>query len=229
MKIVYVYDPQTKEYLGEAVAQVNPMNAEEFLMPADAVEDRPPEAEDNQVAVYEGQWKLKPDFRGQTIWQDYETSQEVTEIGEIPEGWSLQRPEKPLNMCKEEALQMLKSLKYTVNNHGVTGDITLSGGSSHKADISLESISNIQGLIMAYQAGILTDPTNYTFADNSTVPITVEDCRNIGASMMAVKDTVHHQVLDAKHAVMEATDAQTINTLITQTQTVLSAYIKAIL
>ncbi len=193
-------------------------------MPADAVEDRPPEAEDNQVAVYEGQWKLKPDFRGQTIWQDYETSQEVTEIGEIPEGWSLQRPEKPLNMCKEEALQMLKSLKYTVNNHGVTGDITLSGGSSHKADISLESISNIQGLIMAYQAGILTDPTNYTFADNQTVRITAEDCTKIGANIIAIKDAVHHKVLNAKQAVTQARDAQTIETILAQTQDTLKTY-----
>ncbi len=227
MKIVYSYDPETFEYQGETTAQINPMDTEEFLMPAHTVEDQPPAAEENQIAIYEGQWKIKPDFRTQTIWQDYETSKEVDEIGDIPEGWSLDRPEKPLQILKDEAVLQLKSLKSTVNNGGVTGDIALSSGSNHKADISLDSISNIQGLIMAYQAGLLTSPTNYTFADNQTISITAEDCMAIGAAIIAIKDVAHHKVLAFKQAILEAKDSKAIETILAQAKTELNPYIKA--
>ncbi len=226
MKTVYAYDPETFEYTGEVTAQVNPMEPEEFIMPADAVEDEPPEVMENQIAVYEGEWIIKPDFRNQTIWQDYETSIEVTEIGEIPEGWNLERPEKPLEMVKDEAINYVKSLKASLNSGGITGNIKLSDGSSHKADISTEAMINILGLIVAYQGRILTGGTGYTFADNETITINNEDCMNIGAAIITLKDAAHHQTLAWKEAIIMTETTEAVNAILDEATAYFQPYLK---
>ena len=85
-KIVYSYDPETKEYAGEYKCQKDPMNEGSFLIPANATETPPPETMLFRVAVFaDGKWILQYDYRKRkVILLDTQEVVEIREIGELP-------------------------------------------------------------------------------------------------------------------------------------------------
>lgn len=57
---IYNYDGTNGRYLGESVADANPLEPGEYLIPAHATVDPPPEQE-GMVAVFRGAWTLEPE------------------------------------------------------------------------------------------------------------------------------------------------------------------------
>lgn len=57
---IYNYDPATGRYLGTSMADPNPMEPGEFLLPAHATFEAPPEAEGKEPICRAGVWGLEP-------------------------------------------------------------------------------------------------------------------------------------------------------------------------
>lgn len=101
---IYHFHPVTKELLHHGQADPDPLEPGRWLVPAHATELSPPNAGDNQIAVFNGgDWELQPDHRGITYWLDHETSWRTTKIGDTPpSGASVERPAQPAPTSKEK-------------------------------------------------------------------------------------------------------------------------------
>ena len=123
--IAYNFDPTTHEYTGRETAPENPKRPGEYLLPTHSTLTEPPEIREGYARVWTGTvWTYTEDHRGETVWQDHDTSREIRELGPIPEGWTAERPDKA--MTREwitEAVYQAKAAKayggITVNRSGV--------------------------------------------------------------------------------------------------------------
>ena len=85
--IIYHYNPETGEYMGQGEARESPLEPGVFLIPAYSTSEKPPKTGDNEVAVFENEkWAIKPDFRGKVYYRkDTKEEIEITEIGVEPD------------------------------------------------------------------------------------------------------------------------------------------------
>lgn len=85
---VYKYSAVTKEYIGTAMAQPNPVRAGEYLLPPNTTTMEPPRVIDKgKVAVYNAEfdiWTPMPDYRG--TWYNINTKEKliIDQIGVEP-------------------------------------------------------------------------------------------------------------------------------------------------
>ncbi len=103
--LVYHYDRITKEYKITTQANVDPKIPNRYLLPACASFTPIPETKEGYAIVYNETsktWEYIEDYRGKTIWQDYQTSKKIMKIGSLPFGWSLTQPEAPIYISKKE-------------------------------------------------------------------------------------------------------------------------------
>lgn len=86
-KIVYSFNPITREFTGNYNCQPNPLVKGQFLMPANATEIEPPTTKENEVACFiEGKWKIFDDYRkNQVIDIVSKVIFEIQNIGSLPE------------------------------------------------------------------------------------------------------------------------------------------------
>lgn len=97
------YDGITGEYLFADKAFVDPLESQKsgqtkFLLPRNATFIAPPDEKSGYARIWNGQnWEYIADFRGVTVWKNHHESMTVSALGDIPAGWSITRPEKPLS------------------------------------------------------------------------------------------------------------------------------------
>lgn len=93
-------------YLCTTVADRDPLDENNWLIPAGCVETAPPQTGKNQTAQWQPDsqtWRIIPDYRGQTAyrtdtWQhDGIAADTVTEPGELPEGLTIEPPPSSLH------------------------------------------------------------------------------------------------------------------------------------
>lgn len=93
-------------YLCTTVADRDPLDENNWLIPAGCVETAPPETGKNQTAQWQPDsqtWRIIPDYRGQTAyrtdtWQhDGIAADTVTEPGELPAGLTIEPPPSSLH------------------------------------------------------------------------------------------------------------------------------------
>lgn len=109
---IYNYHPNTGEYLSQNKADLNPMQPDNWLIPAYSTADVPPETGENEAAVFsDGVWSTVPDYRGTEYWVAYgEDVQQITKLGEtVPEGAFLAEPEKPFEIKQEDKRNEIRS------------------------------------------------------------------------------------------------------------------------
>lgn len=64
---------------------------------ANATIQQPLEFKEGYAVVFNNDtWEYIEDHRGQIIWKTYEESKQITQLGPIPEEWSIQQPQKPI-------------------------------------------------------------------------------------------------------------------------------------
>lgn len=69
MTTIYNYSPVNKEYLGTGTARQDPLDQNNWLIPANATTIAPPEIPSGQTALFiNGAWQLIADLRGQTVY-----------------------------------------------------------------------------------------------------------------------------------------------------------------
>lgn len=87
--IIYCAHPVTREYIGDSVADPDPLHAENWLIPAHAYVDAPPAIPAGQAAkrAEDGSaWLLLADNRGTVYHITTGAAQQHTELGDLPEG-----------------------------------------------------------------------------------------------------------------------------------------------
>ena len=119
MKSVYFYDEKTKEYSYEGCAQLDPLESEIqgreiYLLPANATFEKPFEKKDGWTQFWEDEkWVEIEDFREKEYWPSgssfYDSPIKMKEVGPLPEGATLTRPEKTEEELEFERLTKSKS------------------------------------------------------------------------------------------------------------------------
>lgn len=100
----YLFDRSTGEFVREQEMHIDPLRSKAvgravYLLSANATEIAPPERKEGYAVVWNGNsWSHVEDHRGVTVWESYEESTVIEDLGPIPEGWSTDRPEKPLTV-----------------------------------------------------------------------------------------------------------------------------------
>ena len=123
--IAYNFDPVTHEYTGRETAPENPKRPGEYLIPANSTLTEPPAIREGYARVWTGTvWTYAEDHRGETVWRDHDTSMEIRELGPIPEGWTIERPEEKVTRAWiTETVYREKARKayggITVNRSGI--------------------------------------------------------------------------------------------------------------
>lgn len=88
-KFYYSFNLANNEFQGKYPALKNPRRQSEFLLPARATFESPPETKENEIAIWIGsKWQIETDLRGQL--QVNISTKEVTtisDIGEIKSGF----------------------------------------------------------------------------------------------------------------------------------------------
>ena len=92
---IYHYSSQTGEFLGQGLADPDPMNEGEFLHPAFSTTTAPPEAEEGKARTWTGSaWEQVADHRGETWWDEAGRPVIVSDLGNPADnGLSSEEPE----------------------------------------------------------------------------------------------------------------------------------------
>ena len=108
---IHHYHPQTGECLGAGAADPNPLEPGEWLVPAHATPEAPPEVPEGLAAVWQGEaWALVEDHRGRRGWLDGEPAV-VADLGPLPAGWRDTAPEPgPEALAAARLAQVLAEL-----------------------------------------------------------------------------------------------------------------------
>ena len=142
--IAYNFDPATQEYTGRETAPENPKRPGEYLIPAHSTLTEPPEFREGYARVWTGTvWTYTEDHRGMTVWKDHDTSREITELGQIPEGWTTERPEEALT--KEKLSELIYAEKCKVAYGGIT---LVRDGEEYLFDTDPSSISMCSAMLI---------------------------------------------------------------------------------
>lgn len=87
---IYYAHPQTAEYLGEGVADPDPLDKDNWLVPGFAYRDAPPKVPANHVARRTGDktaWELVENYRGTVYSTTTGEAQVYDRLGPLPAGW----------------------------------------------------------------------------------------------------------------------------------------------
>lgn len=112
MKIVYSYNPVTKEYAGEDMAALSPLEPGVYIYPANSTAVKPPDFGDGETVVFNGEnWEKIIDLRGETQinTQTLELSA-INYLGGIKDGFYL---------LNDQEMEMLENGAAAVFENGV--------------------------------------------------------------------------------------------------------------
>ena len=115
----YFYSEDTKEFIFESDAFIDPLETELagkeiYMLSANATFVEPPAKREGYAIVWNGtEWEEVEDHRGTEYWtiddSYYTNPRVIMELGSLPEGITLTRPEKTEEEINAEKLLMAKS------------------------------------------------------------------------------------------------------------------------
>lgn len=122
-KIVYQFDPISKEFTGDTLAYESPLEPNHYLMPANSIDIEPPAAEEGFAIVFDEQlndWILTVDQRG--IWYAPDRTLHIVEAinDVVPSNWTRDIPPKTLNELKLEKNAQINQWRAEVNTSTFT-------------------------------------------------------------------------------------------------------------
>lgn len=185
--MIYTFDLKNGEYKSEHPAQVRP-NGQPILSVVGGTPIAPPEKKPGYARVFRnGAWDYVEDHRqtrdkggvieeksGTPYWLPGDTYQTqaryMKELGSLPEGALLVRPEKPAEVVAEEALAAAKNERASL----VAKSTVVVDGLVFDADEESQNRLS-RGICAALALGLTaTQTTEWTLADNSSAFVTVQ-------------------------------------------------------
>ena len=101
---LYHYHKNTGEFLGSTTARLDPLETIKqgkniYLIPGNATDQIPPEAQANEKAIYQdNKWLLISDFRGAIYYKANGTKITINSLGQIVPQGALLEPPPPLTL-----------------------------------------------------------------------------------------------------------------------------------
>jgi hypothetical protein len=115
MMKIYNAHPVTGEYMGESLADANPLEEGNWLIPAHAYLDAPPVAGEHEAAVRKDDaWVIVDDFRGVAYYTNSPEKHVIDELGAVvPAGATSEPPPPTTAELTASALGQRDGLLYT--------------------------------------------------------------------------------------------------------------------
>lgn len=173
MKLAYFYKETTKEYSHTGVAQLDPLESkiqgqDVYLCPAYATFEEILPNKTGFSQFWDGyKWTYIEDHRGQDYWEDgssyYDNPKQMLELGSLPDGASLTRPEKTE---EELAIEKMTNAKTERANYVSKIIVEVDG---MKFDGDETSQDRMARSIVALDLG---ETVQWVLADNSIAQVT---------------------------------------------------------
>lgn len=109
---IYNYHGATLEYLGESLADADPLDVGEWLIPGNACLDAPPAAKKGYaVCRSETGWELVEDNRGVIYSTADGAPAMLSDLGPVPEGFTAKQPPSPNHTWSGTSWRLSKELE----------------------------------------------------------------------------------------------------------------------
>ena len=222
---LFIYDPKTHEYKGSRPAQI--VNGKELIKSAYATIHEPPMVDDGYIQVFNSKidnWEIFEDHRqkldekgtkygGTPYWlpEDNYLSQPryMENIGPLPEGALLTRPEKSFEELKLDKLNELESSFLTAEKSGVVK-------SSLGFDIDATERSNrdINGLIDVLESSSdESKSTMFCAADNSFHEVTLDDLKTMKLEVIKYGQELYQKKWTYREMINNATSKKELDNI----------------
>lgn len=118
--IIYNYSSTTGEYINSNEAPLNPEATKQagepvYMLPAYSTEEKPPKTKKNEVAIYNNGWNISADYRGQYMVNSDMQPVEVTELGDLPEGYIVATKAQAAKIIEDDLYYVIEGNKLIVN------------------------------------------------------------------------------------------------------------------
>jgi len=197
---IYNYDSETFEYLNSSVADEDPVDAGDFLIPAFATIVEPLSASADEVAVFDpssNEWTLVPDFRGSEYWLADGSRHEINEVGvSLPQDALLAAPPQSLEDAKAEKLLQIDSEETLLVESGFDSDAL---GTTHRYSSDEKSQFNLVGSVVAaedtnYKCADAAGESIYRFHTAAQIQQVLVDGKNVKLAAMEAAEIKRYQV-----------------------------------
>lgn len=224
----YKFDADTKEYLYSEEAFRDPLESKAqgrdvWLLPADSTFTEPPVAEEGHAVRWNGTaWEQVEDHRqkrdkggvivgdsGTPYWLKGDTwespARYMTELGPLPKGALLAKPEKPLKVLREEKLSALNAAFASVES----GAWVMSS-LGFKADANTTANTNIEGLIKSMSA-LGQETVIFCDYDNAYREVTLEGLQTLQLEVIQNGQSLYAQKWAFRNAINAAKDKDALD------------------
>ena len=208
---VYKYDEQTKEYIGEESAMLDPLETEKqgkeiYLLPANATFEKP-SLQDGFASVWNGeQWENIEDNRGKEYWLDTDSfgtpAHTMKDLGAFPANAVFTAPVKTLEQLKQDKILALKTIRDTEEVKPIEYNGNL-------FDFDEKARDRINSAIIALS--ITGQSIEWTTADNTNVAVTADDLRSVIAAVAMRSNELHAKYRELKELVLACTTAEEVD------------------
>lgn len=167
---IYHCNPKTGEFMGQGLADPDPMDYENWLIPAHACSDAPPEAEQCHAVVRVGgkygEWQQVIDRRGTEYWLSDGSKYTIDELGvDIPDDALLSPPEPSIeekfqaemdalnSSYEREQLKLANEYSIAIARDGSVESEKVQAARDKINELDLQFQANQQALIDKYYGG----------------------------------------------------------------------------
>lgn len=188
---VYKYDEETKEYLGEETALIDPLETQLqkkdiYLLPANATFEKP-NLQDGFASVFNNdKWENIEDNRGKEYWLDTDTfgtpAHTMKDLGPLPAGAVFEAPKKTLEQLKQDKIAKLKYRRDTKEVEPIEYNGNL-------FDFDDKARDRINSAIIALD--LTGQYIEWTTADNTNVSVCADDLRAVVAAVAVRSNELH--------------------------------------
>lgn len=215
MKTIYYFDNKN-EYAGTGRAQRDPLESELagrdiYLLPPSATFTAPPAKRDGYAIIWDGAaWQQVEDNRGKEYWLKGDThntpARKITELGKLPAGALLTRPEKPLEEVKAAKVSELKNERTAREEAPVEY-----GGKLW--DFDAKARDRITAAATALELGGV-ESLEWTAHDDTSARLTATDLKGIIAAAAIRGDALHKKYRELRDAANAAETAEEVSAIV---------------
>ena len=205
---IYNYHPETKEYLYESDANLDPLETriqgtDVFAIPGSSTIEAPPECTENEIQMWaDTEWVIVPDLRG-TVYYIGTEEFTITEINTpLPDGYSMTPVKTEEEILNDQRAEINLNRDSTIESGFVyIFPDTLTGTVDIKSDRDIVNISGLGTTALQLKAiGDTTTKLLYRDKDNVTHEMTADEMIEFGLAFMTWYSNLYKDAWDLKDA-----------------------------
>lgn len=181
---IWHIDSATGELLGFGTAEADPVNPDNWLLPAGAVTFAPPSAVDGYARVFAaGSWMQARDHRGETWWTPEREAVVITQLGDpAVQGLVPVCPPPPI---ADRKAQRIGEAWVTMQARLAAASVSVTtGAGTHQYGLDAVTQDNLQKALLGVLAGLSPSPRPWTpKGASSPISITHDEVKAIAGAV----------------------------------------------